>query len=259
MLGEADVTFSWAVQESLDRSQRLERVRARNRIAKRQSRARQREVQNQSAQGQDATEAGDYAPDQTASASPEHTTSKSSRRKQVSRQSSAGSSGSDFMDDSAYCMPTPGSSYDTYDDSALHFDFVHSPLGDDADMFHTPGLDGYTEDASICSLYPNMYGPTTTWDPNMPFQEPTFSEVQTPLSIGADSSQSFASNNSATNSSMLHIAVANGSKAIVQTLLAAGADVNALNQSGCAPLELAIRNQDEDMVDLLISLGANIS
>jgi cytohesin len=48
-----------------------------------------------------------------------------------------------------------------------------------------------------------------------------------------------------------------GSVAMVATALEKGADVNAMDTTGIAPLHIAIQNENEEMVELLLANGAN--
>ena len=54
----------------------------------------------------------------------------------------------------------------------------------------------------------------------------------------------------------LHYAVSKSNKNIVKTLLAAGADVNALTMGGDTPLSKAISHNQNQSVKLLLRFGA---
>lgn len=55
----------------------------------------------------------------------------------------------------------------------------------------------------------------------------------------------------------LHLAAALGNKAMVEHLLAAGADVNALETTGRTPLELAVNYGHKDVAEVLLARGAS--
>ncbi|RYP53682.1 hypothetical protein DL769_010477 [Monosporascus sp. CRB-8-3] len=55
----------------------------------------------------------------------------------------------------------------------------------------------------------------------------------------------------------LHLAVRNGSKAIAQALLTAGANANSRDDSGALPLHLAVQHRRRSMADLLLTYGAD--
>ncbi|KAH8200540.1 hypothetical protein TruAng_005317 [Truncatella angustata] len=64
----------------------------------------------------------------------------------------------------------------------------------------------------------------------------------------------------ANNSSMLlHIAVRDGTKGIVSSLIKAGADVNSLDASGSSPLHVAVELRRLGVLELLVKNGANIN
>ncbi|KAK3364536.1 ankyrin repeat-containing domain protein [Lasiosphaeria hispida] len=57
---------------------------------------------------------------------------------------------------------------------------------------------------------------------------------------------------------LLHLAVRNGSKAIAQALLTAGASTNARDDAGALPLHLAaVQHRRRSMADLLLTYGAD--
>ncbi|MEJ2750423.1 MAG: ankyrin repeat domain-containing protein, partial [Anaerolineae bacterium] len=57
----------------------------------------------------------------------------------------------------------------------------------------------------------------------------------------------------------IHAAAANGSLAILNALLAKGADVNARQQGGFSPLHTAVDNNDPEMASLFLKHGADRS
>lgn len=56
----------------------------------------------------------------------------------------------------------------------------------------------------------------------------------------------------------IHAATWNGHINVVETLIAVGADVNAIDQGGYTPLMIAAQTNDVDMIDLFIEAGADI-
>jgi hypothetical protein len=81
--------------------------------------------------------------------------------------------------------------------------------------------------------------------------------LTTGLPFAAVRSSDFSSGNLARTIS-LHKGVKAGSVALVRTLLANGADVNARDDCFSTPLHLATHNLAEDMLQLLLSHGANV-
>ena len=57
----------------------------------------------------------------------------------------------------------------------------------------------------------------------------------------------------------LHLAAENNSKDVAQLLIAKGADVNAKTQSDATPLHWAVRNNSKDIAQLLIAKGADVN
>lgn len=63
--------------------------------------------------------------------------------------------------------------------------------------------------------------------------------------------------NSSSLLSLLHLAVRNGSKAITQSLLTAGASANTRDDTGALPLHLAVQHRRRSIADLLLTYGAD--
>ncbi|KAK4235852.1 ankyrin repeat-containing domain protein [Achaetomium macrosporum] len=247
----------------------LERVRERNRIAKRKSRARQR-------QQQDAAYRGAAQSRNLEAASDTQTRKRETPQlvPSVSPVDDSGSGGSasmfgnmelddashswiDFLGPEDYtedngapipkhnCIAVPSSP--TPADDPLH-------LAPFENLSFAPCSAAADETTAPYTMFPSNGHSSGVAPLYMGYQQPAeINDIRRPDSSSAPSSNGVSS----ASQGMLHLAVRNGSKAIAQALLAAGASANSRDDTQALPLHLAVQNRRRSMADLLLTHGAD--
>ncbi|KAF7523226.1 hypothetical protein G7054_g11841 [Neopestalotiopsis clavispora] len=217
--------------------QETDRVRERNRVAKRASRARQKQLEN-----------ADSAPRK----------SKSSR--------GAAKSEADQK------KPTVATTVDEIFPQSCETSAPMSTMSEDTNVFSSPSDEDWVQYFS--AALPEQ-GATSSWDQwsgtndhamgqsNSSRQQQLISSSMTGHSsshAGSLLSYYTTSDGDINNSSiLLHVAVRNGARGIVSSLIDAGADVDWIDATGSSPVHIAVETRQPGVLELLVNNGANIN
>ncbi|KAK0729896.1 ankyrin repeat-containing domain protein [Lasiosphaeris hirsuta] len=143
-------------------------------------------------------------------------------------------------------------------DQPLH----HAPF--EGGSFATSGLDltPFATTAPFATFgsntdSPGVSSPYAVYQQVRNFSPSTATAALRPVEVNIRGHSSASRRNGSSLLGLLHLAVRNGSKAIAQALLTAGASANARDDSGALPLHLAVQYRRRSMADLLLTYGAD--
>ncbi|KAL2015358.1 hypothetical protein VTK56DRAFT_5776 [Thermocarpiscus australiensis] len=250
----------------------IERVRERNRIAKRKSRARRR--QNQDAVQRDGSKSRSMDARGDALVRNHEVPGISSRigtsRSPIANGdgSSAGTLGNVGQDNESLSSIHLISSVDLTEENGAPTPnhITVSPLSppdhslrlvqfEDRTSATCPVTDASDFDLTHFGILVPLAGLTpNTTSPN---SSPFYMNYQQPAKVNTRRASSNSVSNRSSSPGILHLAVRNGSRAIAQALLVAGASANSRDNSGAFPLHLAVQNRRRSMADLLLTHGAD--
>ncbi|KAF5661497.1 ankyrin repeat-containing protein [Fusarium heterosporum] len=254
--------FDGRVLFASPKQQETQRLRERNRLAKRASRARRR--QNEQLNGT-ATDTDATAPSAAAQDQPVVPASK------PQYPSSGSDSAHERIEASSRAAEDPQplqAEIGVWDGADLDGTFtgtLDAPLDDTTALSWPPSLDGDWPDFSASpsvltsqmdSLNPQQLSLSI---PRIRNPQPTLTIAASSSSISSDNNSSNSDGFNSKSSRLLHIAARNGTTGILLSLIKAGADVNTRDSSGTAPLHLAVRFRRVGALEVLVNHGADIN
>ncbi|KAF2993193.1 hypothetical protein E8E14_000826 [Neopestalotiopsis sp. 37M] len=236
--------------------QETDRVRERNRVAKRASRARQKQLENadsaprksKSSRGAAKSEADQKKPTVATTVDEifPQTCETSAPMSTMSEDTNVFSSPSDedWVQYFSAALPEQGAA-SSWDQWSGHND-------------HAMGSSNSSQQQQLISS--SMTGHSSSHAGSL-LSYYTSENSSIVASMDSDADLLFQTSDGDINNSsiLLHVAVRNGARGIVSSLIDAGADVNWIDATGSSPVHIAVETRQPGVLELLVNNGANIN